>query len=156
MSFPGKLFSSEEKYLVNKIMSLLYFIIFETLQNFTPKCLEIAFQGSLDFKIFPGGKPRFSCVEIEVYHNVRHLTFSEISDVARGRGRRGEEGQPPFQSLTKSRSRTTTIYWRRLMCKMSQRRFYIWLQEEWIQLRFSTINGMYVILIIRSQKPSWL
>jgi hypothetical protein len=115
VSFPGKLFSSEEKYLVNKIMSLLYFIIFETLQNFTPKCLEIAFQGSLDFKIFPGGKPRFSCVEIEVYHNVRHLTCSEISGVAGGRGEGGR--RPPFQSLIKTRSRRTTIYWRRLMCK---------------------------------------
>jgi hypothetical protein len=155
VSFPGKLFSSEEKYLVNKIMSLLYFIIFETLQNFTPKCLEIAFQGSLDFKIFPGGKPRFSCVEIEVYHNVRHLTFSEISGVAGGRGEGGR--RPPFQSLIKTRSRRTTIYWRRLMCKISQRRFYIWFQEEWIQLRLvQLLNGMYVILIIRSQKPSWL
>ena len=72
------------------------FIIFETLQNFTPKCLEIAFQGSLDFKIFPGGKPRFSCVEIEVYHNVRHLTFSEISGVARGGGGEGETTTLPI------------------------------------------------------------
>ena len=42
--------------------------------------------GTLDFKIFLGGKSRLPCVEIEVYHNVRHLTFPEISGVARGEG----------------------------------------------------------------------
>jgi hypothetical protein len=45
-----------------------------------------------------------------------------------------------FEVCTKTRSRTTTIYWRSLMCKISQRRFYIWFQEEWIQLRFPTIK----------------